>query len=135
MLIGFQQKMTVKMQMSKVKTIKPQIWVSFPNNSFIKHLLSTELVLLGATPRNEIMRNSSFSQPSSSLQPAKAETLFLWSECYDRKIWAMWTRGWHPFGGKTYRKILMIQKIPIFSLFKLILTLPHFPKGKRKRTV
>lgn len=77
MLIGFQQKMTVKMQMSKVKTIKPQIWVSFPNNSFIKHLLSTELVLLGATPRNEIMRNSSFSQPSSSLQPAKAETLFL----------------------------------------------------------
>lgn len=60
-------------------------WSSFPNNSFIKHLLNTELGLLGALHRNERKRNSSVSQPSRSLQSTKAETTFLLSKCYNRR--------------------------------------------------
>ena len=66
---------------------------SFPNNSFIKHLLSTELGLLGAMHRNERKRNSSVSQPSRSLQSTKAETTFLLSKCYNREISVMGTKG------------------------------------------
>lgn len=82
--------MTLKKQMSNNQA--SYIWASFPNSSFVKHLLSINLVLLDALHRKE-RRNSSVPQPLSSLKSTKVEATFLLSNCYNKETSVMWTEG------------------------------------------